>query len=87
MYTATTPTDTPVEIRISYRSGKVEVLSAWRTDAGTVGYSLTPASGSTPLALSNLQAKGTYPRKAVPGWQAEVVAYAKTGLGTVSEVR
>lgn len=88
-YNTETPVSEPIEIRISYRnSNRQEVLSAWyKPETGVIGYSLTSATSDTPLSLSNLQAKRTYPRKAVPGWQSEVAAYAASGLGGVSEIR
>jgi len=89
-YTTNTPTDEALEVTL--RLGQTDQrmrLSAWRTDRGTVGYSLTNGRGGTPYALSTLQHKGPtlFPTKAVAGWQAEVVAFATESLYTIEEVR
>jgi hypothetical protein len=80
---------TPVEVRIS-RAGRdlVYVLLA-HEDAGVVRYSLSVNGSGQAESLANLQAspKVVFPRKAVSGWQAEVVAWAATGLGSIVEVR
>jgi hypothetical protein len=84
------PVDEPVEIRVcSRRDPDVAkyVLSAWRNEHGTVGSSLTDANGSTPQHLSNLQMKQPYPRKAVAGWQAELIDAVASGLYPILEVR
>lgn len=80
--------DVPIEIRIDQRSSNgLYHLTAWRTPQGTVGHSLTMNGQGTPHSLSNLQSKRPFPGKAVPGWQAEVLAFAEGALGTVVEVR
>ncbi len=86
MYTIDTPTDEPVEVRIALGQHQ-HVLIAYRADNGTVGYDLTSPRSSYPESLSTLQSKGTFPRKAVPGWQLEVIAFARDGLGTITEIR
>jgi hypothetical protein len=87
------PTE-PVEVRLTRRSNRVDqapvppyVLSAWVTPSGMIDYSLTIGGAGMPESLSNLQSKATFPRKAVPGWQAEVIAFAAAGLYTIGEVR
>lgn len=76
----------PIEIRIQM-SRQVLHLVAYRTDNGLVGYSLTVNGHGIPNSLSTLQSKAAFPGKATDGWQAEVLAFANAGLGTVIEVR
>lgn len=77
----------PVEITLTKRNGDKLILLGVRTEEGLVRCSLTNASGGTAQSLSNLQSKGTYPRKAVKGWQAELVEFARAGLYTITQVR
>lgn len=78
----------PVEIRIKFAERRRPlVLTAWVNDAGIIGYSLVYRGHGTPEALSNLQSTEVFPRKAVSGWQAEVIAFAEAGLGSIIEVR
>ena len=77
----------PVEITLTKRDGTKLVLLGVRTDQGTVSCSLATASGSTNQALSNLQSKGTLPRKAVSGWQEELIVFAGAGLYPVTSYR
>jgi hypothetical protein len=89
-YDASTALDETVEVRITVGTGTLEkmfVLTAWKAQNGTVGYSLSLGSGGVSEALSNLQSRQVFPRKAVPGWQREVIEFAKAGLGTVKEIR
>lgn len=89
-YTKSTPINEAVEVRLTLRnSNRALVLSAWLHEAtGTVGYTLSQASGGGyNESLSNLQARATFPRKAVAGWQAEVVAFAASGIFDITEVR
>lgn len=80
--------DEPIEIRATDAFGNPHVLSAWLdTATGTIGYTFGPASGGIDESLSNIQAKIPYPRKAVPGWQTELLAFAASGTYTVTEVR
>lgn len=79
-------TKMPVSEPIEVRTAK-DVLAAWVTPAGMICYSLTTLTGDTQQSLSNLQSKATFPRKAVPGWQDEVVAYVQAGLRAVTEIR
>lgn len=88
VYDETTPLGEPIEIRTVDAMGNRYVLVAWLdADTYTIGYDYVSASGSTPYALSNMQAKLTFPRKAVPGWQREVFNFVASGLGTIEEVR
>lgn len=84
MYNESTPTDEPIEIRFASRG---LVLSAWRTPAGTIAYSLQRRGIGMPESLINLQARGTFPSKAVVGWQAEAVRAAGSGVYAIAEVR
>ena len=78
----------PIEIRINSRSHQRQlVLAASVGETGMIRYSLSVGGDGTPQSLSNLQAKGVWPQKAFAGWQAEVLAVVRTGLGTVAEVR
>lgn len=90
-YDETTPVLAPIEIRFKDGSmGNAYVLSAWVTHHGTVSHSLTLAAGGPPNAIENLMGMRTgpaYPRKAVPGWQAEMIAYAEAGLYEIDEIR
>lgn len=88
-YDTATPVGEAVEVRLAATRGPAYVLTAWRTDHGTVAWMLTDGRGGTPHALSTLQpAKGvTMPGKAVAGWQAEVVAFCAAALYPIVEVR
>lgn len=81
------PVDEAVEIRIWMVGQRLYVLTAYRTPQGTVGYSFARNGHGTPESLAILQSKAPFPGKAVSGWQAEVVAFAAAGLGTIAEVR
>lgn len=88
-YDETTPVMAPIEIRLHGNMNDY-VLTAWVTDHGTVAHSLTLAHGGPPNAIKNImdtRTGVTYPRKAVPGWQAEMVAYAKAGVYEITEIR
>lgn len=91
-YTTGTPVGEPVEVRIVQRdsAGNVwreQVLTAWRTGHGTIAASLTKSGSGLPELLAKLGSKVAFPGKAVPGWQAEVVAFAAAGHGEITEIR
>jgi hypothetical protein len=94
-YTKATPVGEPIEIRFtrggSGRDGFVKryVLTAFVTERGTVGHYLTEGDDDASWSLSTLQHRGpsVFPSKALPGWQAEVVAFAFECLFPVEEVR
>lgn len=85
-----TPVSEAVEIRfITYTGGKERNLTAYYHEkTGTVGYNLTGRNDSTSNALTNLNVKDapTFPRKALAGWQKEVIAFAKGVLGTGGKI-
>lgn len=86
-YTARTKLNEPVEIRLADRNGTVRYVITGAVHAnGLLSLVMTSPDG-TVNALSNLQSKAMFPRKAVPGWQAELVDYATAGLYQVNEVR
>lgn len=92
-YTPTTPVGEPVEIRLDRtpraavaHERQPYVLTAANHD-GLISYNLSLAGDGFPHAMSNLQCKGTWPRKAIAGWQAEVVETAGTGIYRIAEIR
>ncbi len=94
-YDFLTPVEEPIEITFT-RHGRpngtgpelVYVLVVWRTDHGTLAHYMDDGRGGLPQSLSNLQPKGpVFPKKAVPGWQAEVVAFAGACIYDVVRVR
>jgi len=85
--TKTAPLSEPIEIRLAYTDGYQYHLCAWRTEQGLVDHSLSLNGHGTPHALGNLQSPRPFPGKAVAGWQAEVLDFARGGLYKVVEVR
>lgn len=77
----------PIEVRLAYTDGMEYHLVAWRTEQGLVGSSLSLSGHGIPHSLSSLQSERPFPGKAVQGWQAEVVEFARGGLYRVVEVR
>jgi hypothetical protein len=81
----------PVEIRLFnerlMNRGEVFVLIADVDDSGCIRANLTKNGHGTPNSLSNLQPHAVFPQKAVPGWQAEMIAAADSGLYDIEEVR
>lgn len=86
-------TDDPIEIRLD-RSGQTAdgprrpfvLLATVRN--GVIAYELTVGGDGAPQALANLQARRTWPRKAIFGWQAEVLDVALTSpVCSLGEVR
>ena len=63
------------------------VLALWVDGHGMIRTSLDNGRGGASQALSNLQLTEVMPRKAVPGWQAEAVAAAASGLYEIELVR
>jgi len=96
-YNGKTPIDEPIEIRLISPMGRSRVpglptevdtiLTAFVLPTGLIQTALRPATGSTPLSLSNLQAQAPIPGKAVKGWQAEMVDAIATSLYRIVEVR
>lgn len=88
-YDVNTPLSEPIEIRLvdgwgnkstylgSLNDDGVTVHHSWQGDHG-YGEAMTNARNRNPL---------DYPRKAVPGWQAEVLAFFEASLKDVLEVR
>lgn len=85
-YDTSTPVDEPIEIILIAGRHSRKSLTAWRTDHGTVAYSLTPFGSSTPESISNLQSARRFPGKARRGWQTEVIAFAEGGLYKIQAV-
>jgi len=56
-------------------------------DRGGVSQSITTPTGNTGHALANLQLKEKFPRKAVDGWQVEVLRAVASGLYLIGGVR
>lgn len=85
-YDENTPLDVPVEVRLS-GARKTYIASAWLDSRGMVGHGLGLPGDDQGHSISNLQCTGTLPRKAVPGWQAEFIAFVASGLYSIAEVR
>jgi hypothetical protein len=83
--------DEPVEVHMdaTFTSQRTEtfVLAAWVGPHGIIDYSLTLANDSMPNSISNLQSKGVWPRKVVPGWQRRVVDFCAAGIYPIKEVK
>ncbi len=87
-YDNNTAVDEPIEIRMGDVFGNQSTYLGTARD-GVVHHSWIGASGHSE-SMSNAQRRGssfTYPRKAMPGWQAEVLAYFTSSMKTVKEVR
>jgi hypothetical protein len=65
------------------------VLTAYVGQNGVIGHYMTDGERDMPESLSNLQHRGptAFPTKPLPGWQAEVVAFAFECLYDVEEIR
>lgn len=85
-YTENTPVSEPIEVRY-VQTIQGRTLTAWVTPHGTIAYKHDNGKGGPALSLSYLQSTATFPTKAVPGWQAEVIAFIEAGIGTITEVR
>lgn len=85
-YDDKSPVDEPIEVRL--RSGGYDSTYVGSVNGtGVIAHVLVSATG-TPDAMGNVQSKGGhYPLKAVPGWQAEMVAWFKAGLRDIVEIR
>jgi hypothetical protein len=82
------PVEEALEVRLKPRRASwiyVAVFSV--TAAGTIRETLTTGTSDQSLALSNLQFTTVRPRKAVPGWQLEMVKALQGTLYEVCEVR
>lgn len=77
----------PIEVRLTRARPGLYVLVCWVTPAGTVDYSLTINGSGQAEALSNLQSTGVFPRKAVAGWQADVLSFVEHSIYRVESVR
>ena len=83
-----TPVDTPVEIRLgSPRQPERFIFTLWRDGHGIIRHSLDNGRGGSSQSVSNLQLKAILPKKAIPGWQAEAIHAAASGLYDVEEIR
>ena len=76
----------PIEMRLTSRSGSL-VLALWVDGHGMIRKSLDNGRGGASQSLSNLQLTEVMPKKAVPGWQAEAVAAAGSGLYEIGLIR
>jgi|TARA_R100000049_G_C1914392_1_gene61005 hypothetical protein len=76
----------PIEIRLTSRSGSL-VLALWVDGHGIIRTSLDNGRGGASQSISNLQLTEIMPKKAVPGWQAEAVAAAGSGLYEIGLLR
>ncbi len=76
----------PIEMRLTSRSGSL-VLALWVDGHGMVRKSLDNGRGGASQSLSNLHLTEVMPKKAVPGWQAEAVAAAGSGLYEIGLIR
>ena len=89
-YTTMTPISEPIEVRfVSPNEQYTYVLTAWVDEHGVVRQNIV-RNGRDREALSNLAGRMPtvdLPGKAVPGWQAEVLAFAKATGYRVTEVR
>ena len=87
-YAPRTPVDTPVEIRLgSARQPDRFVFTLWLGDHGIIRHSLDNGRGGPSQSVSNLQLKAILPKKAIPGWQADAIHAAASGLYDVEEIR
>jgi hypothetical protein len=84
----------PMEIDLLGRNPQSEtmpvlahVMFCWVNDRGGVSQSITTPTGTTGYALENLQLKEKFPRKAVDGWQVEVLRAVASGLYMIGGVR
>ena len=82
------PLRTPIELRLKNPNLKERfVYTLWVDGHGIIRHSLDNGRGGASQSVSNLQLKQIVPKKAFPGWQAEVVAAAGSGLYDVEEIR
>lgn len=88
-YNTLTPVAEAIEIRLIDRNSNRSTYLGWADlDTGTIHHQLTMSNGQSE-ALSNSSGRSCpdYPRKLVPGWQAEMLAYFEAGYRTIQEVR
>jgi hypothetical protein len=90
-FDADTPVSEPIEIRLFnprlMPGGELYVLAASVSGSGLIQYGMTNNGCGVACSLSNLQPKGIFPKKAVSGWQVEVIEAAASGLYDVVKVR
>jgi len=87
-YTTTTPMDEPIEIRLhDTLDNKMSYLGTL-CDNGALRHSLTGHNGvGWSMSYAGLE-EGQLPRKAVPGWQKEVLdLFRSANRTTITEVR
>ena len=92
-FTVKTDPAEPIEIQLRWSDTASErvagqpvyQLTAWRSERGTVAYSLVSPGGQS-CALSNLQSKSWFPGKAKPGWQLQVLDFVAAGLYQIASV-
>jgi len=75
----------PIEVRMASRSGTY-LLWAY-VEGGIIIGRLAIAGHGCPESLENLQSTSTFPRKAVRGWQQEVINFCENSIYAVTEVR
>jgi hypothetical protein len=90
-YTRDSPIDESVEIRLFHKNlmhpEERFVLTASVDNRGLIQYNMTRNGVGVRESLSNLQAGGVFPRKAIPGWQIEAIGAAASGLYHIVEIR
>ena len=79
--------DEPIEIRLMDHKGDLNyVVTGCVMNNRMLAMSITNKSG-TAYSASTIQSTKTYPRKAVRGWQVELLEFVEAGLYAVMEVR
>lgn len=63
------------------------LFTLWVNDYGVICHSLDNGRGGVSQALSNLQLEKMIPKKAVIGWQSEVIEAVKSGLYRIESIR
>ena len=86
------PVGSPIELRLHGKNpdaGRklVYVFTLWVDGHGIIRHSLDNGRGGPSQSVSNLQLKEIVPSKAIPGWQAEAIVAAGSGLYDVEGVR
>jgi hypothetical protein len=92
-FTEKTDVSEPIELQLVWgptaaehvRNTQAYQLTAWRSERGTVAYSLV-SPGGTSCALQNVQSHSFFPGKAKPGWQLQVLDWAAAGLYKIASV-
>lgn len=86
-YGRKTPVEEPIEIRLKRGLTSLPWVLVAHVQNGRVWMSLTAGGHGVGHAISSLQLTKPVPAKAVPGWQAELLDAARSGLHEVIEVR